>query len=188
LHESPATITIPLMILAVLSALGGFLGLPEIFGDHSWISAYLNPVFSANPGIIHYESTSVEWNIIFVSITAFIVIIYFANQYYNRRKVAVDIDASKANMFYRLSYHKFYVDELYNYVIVKPLEAMGDFFGTVVEHTIIDGIVNGLGALSLYLASQFRKLQTGNIGFYVFAMVIAIIVILIFGLGKMNAF
>ena len=69
---------------------------------------------------------------------------------------------------------------------MKYPASIGYLFSNVFEKNVIDGIVNGLGSTTVYLSSQLRKIQTGNIGFYVFAMVAGIILMLLFGLAKMN--
>jgi NADH-quinone oxidoreductase subunit L len=189
LHESPSSMTVPLIILAVLSAFGGFLGLPEIFGDSNWIHHYLAPVFSQNIRIMEpTDSSTVEWLITITSVVVLSLVLWLAYRRYVLKKVATTINEEELSFFYRLSYRKFYVDELYESVMVKPVEAIGDFFGNVFDKNVIDGIVNGLGSTAVYFSSQLRKIQTGNIGFYVFAMVAGIILMLLFGLAKMNVF
>jgi NADH-quinone oxidoreductase subunit L len=189
LHESPRSITIPLIILAILSAIGGFFGLPEIFGDHNWIHHYLSPVFSQNPRLLeHSESATLEIFLGVGSLILLLVILWLAYQRYALKKVATTINEEKLPFFYKLSFHKFYVDELYEKVIVIPIEAIGDFFSRAIEKNVIDGAVNGLGNLTVYLSTQLRRLQTGNIGFYVFAMVIGMVLLMLFGLAKLNVF
>lgn len=189
LHESPPSITFPLIILAFFAAVGGFFGLPEIFGDHNWIHHYLAPVFSQNTRIMaHADSMMIEWLLVGFSLLVLTAVVWLAYQRFALRKVAVEMNESKLPLLYKLSYRKFYVDELYEFAIVKPLEALGNFFTGAVDKKLIDGTVNGFGHAAIYLGSLFRKIQTGNIGFYLFAMVAGIILMLIFGLAKLNAF
>lgn len=189
LHESPGSITMPLMILAVLAAIGGFFGIPEIFGDHNWIHHYLAPVFSQNPRIMaHADSEMIEWLLVIFSIVILPVVLWMAYRRYALRKVVSTVNEEQVPFFYKLSFHKFYVDEIYQKGIVAPLQAMGDFFSGIFEKNVIDGAVNGLGNFTVYLGSRFRRIQTGNIGFYVFVMVAGIIIMLLFGLAKLNVF
>jgi len=83
-----------------------------------------------------------------------------------------------------LSYHKFYIDEIYDWLIRKPLDTLSVFFYKVVDLLAIDGLVNGLGKLSIKSSKGLRLLQSGNVGFYIFMMVAGIIAILIFSLVK----
>ncbi|MGB3075706.1 MAG: NADH-quinone oxidoreductase subunit L, partial [Chitinophagales bacterium] len=189
LHESPRSITLPLTILAVFAALGGFLGMPEIFTEHNWIHEYLSPVFNQNTRIMaHPDTAMIEWLLVAFSIIVLLLVMWMAYQRYAVKKVAAVVNEDKLPFFYKLSYHKFYVDELYESIVVKPLGIIGDFFTNTIEKNIIDGTVNGMGNFTIYLGSQFRKIQTGNIGFYVFAMVAGIILMLLFGLAKLNVF
>ena len=83
-----------------------------------------------------------------------------------------------------LSYHKFYVDEIYDWLIRKPMDGLSIFFYKVVDLLAIDGLVNGLGKISVRSSKGLRLLQSGNVGFYIFMMVAGIIAILIFSLVK----
>jgi NADH-quinone oxidoreductase subunit L len=86
-----------------------------------------------------------------------------------------------------ISYNKFYIDELYDLIIRKPLDFLSTFFYNVVERLGIDGLVNGLGKGTIETSKGLRLLQTGNVGFYIFIMVLGIIAVLaysIFGLTK----
>lgn len=188
-HESPKVMTVPLMILAVLSAIGGFLGLPALFGNLHWINHYLEPVFASNPRLAeHHESAGLEIAIAVTTIVVIGVIWWACNEKYVKKKVAVQLVESQLPWWYRLSYHKFYVDELYARVVVKPVEWFGDFFRDKFEPNVIDGAVNSMGNLTVWLSGQLRKIQTGNIGFYVLSMVIGMVLLLIYGLSQMNLF
>ena len=65
---------------------------------------------------------------------------------------------------------KFYIDEIYNAVIVKPLHALSEFFYKIFDLQIIDGFVNGAAKTTGYIATQLKSIQTGNVSFYLFAM------------------
>ncbi len=189
LHESPQSMTIPLVVLALFAAIGGFFGLPEIFGDHNWIHHYLAPVFSQNTRIMpHAGSEMVEWLLVAFSILVLIPVMWMSYKRYAVKTVKTALPEEQVSIWYKLSLHKFYVDELNDYGIVKPLGALASLFSGVVERKMIDGTVNGLGSLTLYLSAQFRKIQTGNTGFYVFAMVAGIVLMLFFALAKLNVF
>ena len=83
-----------------------------------------------------------------------------------------------------VSYHKFYIDELYDTIIRKPLDALSVFFYKVIDRLGIDGIVNGLGKGTIEASKGLRLLQTGNVGFYIFMMVVGIISVLMYMLVK----
>ena len=83
-----------------------------------------------------------------------------------------------------LSYHKFYIDEIYDFLIRKPLDGLSVFFYKVIDLLAIDGLVNGLGKVTVRSSKGLRLLQTGNVGYYIFMMVIGIIAILVYSFVK----
>jgi NADH-quinone oxidoreductase subunit L len=189
LHESPATMTIPLIILAILSIVGGLIGVPEVLGGHHELGHYLAPVFKASAAVLPSSelSSSTEWILMGVSVgVALFALIYAYIKYVQNGRVPV-ADTEERPALSSLSYHKFYVDELYDFLIRKPLDFLSTFFYNVVDKMGIDGLVNGLGKGTIETSKGLRLLQTGNVGFYIFVMVLGIIAILlysVFGLTK----
>ncbi len=189
LHESPKSMTIPLLVLMVLSVVGGLLGIPEALGGHHLLGAYLAPIFSDNARIAGSEPSSmVEYSVMLFSLLTVIAIYWYTQQRYAKKAVAKEVNETKMSIWYKLSYHKFYIDELYNSVFVKPLEALSTAFYKVFDKQVIDGAVEGGGSGTVFLSSLLRQLQTGNIGFYVLMMVLGIVAILFFGLVKVGGF
>jgi NADH-quinone oxidoreductase subunit L len=189
LHESPATMTVPLIILAILSIVGGLIGVPEVLGGHHELAHYLAPVFKASTAVLPSSelSSSTEWILMGVSVgVALIALVYAYIKYVQNGTVPV-ADTEERPALTSLSYHKFYVDELYDFLIRKPLDFLSTFFYNVVDKMGIDGLVNGLGKGTIETSKGLRLLQTGNVGFYIFVMVLGIIAILlysVFGLTK----
>ena len=184
LHESPSSMTIPLIVLAVLSIIAGFIGVPHVLGGHHELNAYLTPVFETSRTILgeHELSGSTEWLLMGLSVGgALIAMAYAYSKYVKGAHVPVE-DEQERPFFAHLSYHKFYVDELYDAIIRKPLDALSVFFYKVVDKLGIDGIVNGLGKGTIEASKSFRLLQQGNVGFYIFMMVAGIIAILLYSL------
>jgi NADH-quinone oxidoreductase subunit L len=95
-------------------------------------------------------------------------------------------DGEERGLLATLSYHKFYIDELYDLIIRKPLDALSDFFYKVVDKMGIDGLVNGIGSTPVEASKGLRLLQTGNVGFYIFMMVVSIIAVLAYSLGLLD--
>jgi NADH-quinone oxidoreductase subunit L len=180
LHESPVSMTFPLIVLAVLSTLGGFLGMPEIFHAPHLFSEFLAPViWKANA---HHASHTFEYILIGSSV-AILVLIYILtkNTYVKNQTLPEEDDAIPAGMP-RILTNKYYVDELYHAVITKPLDAISAFAYKFIEGGLIDGLVNGTGKALNGFSGLLRYSQTGNIGGYIFSMVIGIILILLFTL------
>lgn len=178
LHESPKSMTFPLVVLALLTLLGGLMGIPEIFGGHHWLSGWLQPVMQRN--IAHLPPHSTEWLIMGLTIAAFFAAFYFTRQMFYVGQVLPAQNDSQLKRWQLLIAQKYRVDELYESAIRKPLDGLARGFRWV-DEKILDELVNGVGGVVAWSGSQVRRLQTGNIGFYIFGMVIGIILILFFG-------
>ncbi len=184
LHESPVSMTFPLIVLAILSVVGGFIGIPEIFGGHHWLAQYLSPVFeksAALAGEHGHLDHSTEYLLMGVSVAAALIsAVIAAVRYTSKGHVPVE-DAAPRSFFARLSYNKFYVDELYNTLFTKPLDWCSRIFYKIIDVRLIDGLVNGIGRLTVVAGRGLRLLQAGNVGFYLFMMVAGILALLIYG-------
>jgi len=181
LHESPATITIPLIILAVLSTIGGFIGVPESLGGHHWLEHFLSPVFERSAAILTAAPSAdqTEWILMGISVAGALAALGYAYTKYVKNSDMPVADTEERPALVDISYHKFYIDELYDTMIRKPLDTLSVFFYNVIDKLGIDGIVNGLGKGSIEASKGLRLLQTGNVGFYIFMMVVGIISILL---------
>jgi len=178
LHESPSSMTIPLIILAVLSTVGGFIGLPESLGGHNWLGTWLNPLLSPETSVNGGVPSEMLLMGISVSV-AVLALVYAYIKYIKNAQVPVE-DTEERSFGANLSYHKFYIDELYDAIIRKPLDALSGFLYNVVERLGIDGIVESIGKGPIEASKGLRLLQTGNVGFYIFMMVVGIIAVLVY--------
>jgi NADH-quinone oxidoreductase subunit L len=182
-HESPKVMTIPLIILAVLSTVGGFVGIPESLGGKSLIAGFLYPVFSiAESRIIPEISSGSLSELMLMGITVVVVIasIVYARNKYVAHKDLPQEEGEKLPSIQKIIYHKYYVDEFYTAIITRPLDRLSSFSGRVIEKKIIDNIVNACGRFTQWVGNKLRILQTGNVDFYLFAMVIGIVLILFY--------
>jgi NADH-quinone oxidoreductase subunit L len=108
-----------------------------------------------------------------------LVMIFIAYSLYVRSKRVPTPEGVALNGAHKLVYNKYYVDELYQNIIVKPLYFLSKAFDSVVERLFIDNIVNGTGRAITWSSKNLRLIQTGNTGFYILAMVVSIIVLLV---------
>lgn len=180
LHESPAAITFPLIILAVLSVIGGYVGMPEVFGVPHFLGEYLAPIFAPSAPFLHahHLSHELEWALMGLSSGLVIIVIFFARSKFKQYQ-----DNGVPNTgIAKVLENKWYVDELYDAVIVKPLMILSGFFQDTVERSGIDATVNGVGRGVKWSSRQIRLLQNGQVGFYIFAMVIGMIVLFVISL------
>jgi len=179
LHESPKSMTLPLIILAVLSVVGGFIGIPEVLGGHHFLDEYLKPSFeNSHLRLVHHLSHETEWILMIIAVTVMAIAIYYAHKIYKKDNTLPDAEGSELKPMHKLIYNKYWVDELYEKVITKPLNFISDILHKVVDNQLVDGIVNGFGIAVNGVSGVIRKAQTGNIGFYVFIMVMSIVIIL----------
>jgi NADH-quinone oxidoreductase subunit L len=180
LHESPLSMTFPLMVLAVLSALGGLLNLPHIFGGHSKLAEFLSPIITGKSEVAAVDS-STEMMLMAVSVGAALLALGLAYYYYMMKKSRPVSDTQQAGI-QKLVYNKYYIDEIYNAGIVKPVNFLSGFFYKVIDSLGIDGLVNNTGNLVKGLANEARLFQSGATGQYLFVMVISIAALLIYSL------
>lgn len=178
LHESPPAITFPLIILALLSVIGGWIGIPEIFmhGGHR-LEAFLEPVFAQSNKIAakHEISHGTEYLLMAVSVIGALVALIYAWKKFSSYRREVEEEGG----FGKLLANKWYIDEVYDSIVVKPVQRLGNFFGNVLEKGLIDGLVNGVGRAVNYGSRQIRLLQSGQVGTYVLLMVFGILMLFI---------
>jgi len=178
LHESPFAITFPLVVLAVLAGTGGFLGIPEVFAKNAnWLQSYLAPIFDVSTKLQHAPPAESSNEIVLMAVTSVIIVAVSVWAYVKFK----DYKASgeEATGFARILANKWYVDEIYDAVIVKPLDALAGLLKNVVEKSGIDGVVNGVGRLVQYSSRQIRLLQSGMVGSYILFMVLSIVVLFV---------
>jgi NADH-quinone oxidoreductase subunit L len=177
IHESPKSMTIPLIVLAVLSAIGGIIGIPESLGGTHWLSQWLSPVINHHSAAPDHATEYMLMGITVVGVVISILVAY--NRYIKQAHVPLP-DAGNRSALAKLSYNKFYFDEIYDAIIRKPLDLLSGFFYRIVDTKIIDGIVNGLGWSATEASKGLRLVQSGNVGFYIFMMVVGIISLLLY--------
>jgi len=172
LHESPALMTVPLIILAVLAALGGFVGIPEVFvkgGDK--LTPFLSSVIETNHEPVSRSTEFFLMGLSGVLVVATIIFTWFRFKNYQPKE---------QKGFGKVLENKWYVDELYDKIIVNPLNKLSGFLNNFFERFIIDGIVNGVGRAVNYSSRQLRLLQSGQVGSYVLLMVLSILLLLLY--------
>ncbi|KGO90404.1 NADH-quinone oxidoreductase subunit L [Flavobacterium suncheonense] len=162
LHESPALITVPLIVLAVLAAIGGAINLP----GNNWLNHYLAPLFKGHEAH-HLDNTA--YMLMGIATVGALIGIGIAYSMYISKKQVPEAD-DKVQGLHKVLANKFYLDEIYMAVIVKPIYALAKFSRDYIEKGL-SNIVFGFGTVADGLALQGKKMQNGNIGFYLFAFV-----------------
>lgn len=186
IHESGDTITKPLIVLAILSVVGGFMGVPEVLGGSHWLNGFLAPVFASSQELVetHHLPHSTEYILMGVVVSLTVVMIVFAYlRYVNKKHVPV-AEGHIVNPLQRVLYNKYYIDQLYDGLIVRPWYWISGKLDTVIEQLGIDRLVNSSGNSVVAGSKAARLLQNGRVGYYIFVMVISIVLILVLGVVK----
>jgi NADH-quinone oxidoreductase subunit L len=183
-HESPWVMLAPLVILAVLSFVGGWVGVPQFMGGHNEVERFLGPVMQSGPAVAGeavsdkdattshageatQENTSEEWLLAGASVAAGLLGLLFAYLLYYKRPELPDRITAKMHGIYMMVLHKYYVDEGYGAIFVKPLLALSTtVLWRGIDQGVIDGLVNGAGTASQGVGGELRRMQSGNIRSY----------------------
>ena len=186
LHESPSSMTLPLIALAVLSAIGGFIGFPEVFNLPHSLNEFLNPIFAGSKSVlptfgeVHVDH-SMELILMGASVLVAVVAIVFAFVTFGKGKNVPEADAEISGLK-KVVYDKYYIDEFYNKIFVDPISYLSKILGEVFDTKVLDGAVNGVGKLVEGSSKIFKKIQVGSTGLYLLFMTVGIILILGIGL------
>ncbi|AWG24872.1 NADH-quinone oxidoreductase subunit L [Flavobacterium kingsejongi] len=166
LHESPALITFPLIVLAILALFGGMISLP----NNSWLNDYLAPLF-VTPRL-HHHLDSQAYMLMGIAVVGALIGIGIAYVNYIKKGMVPEPD-SKITGFSKVLYNKFYVDEIYDAIIVKPIYAVSGLLKNYVEPAL-SGFIFGLGKLTNGIGTQGKAIQNGSVGFYLFVFVLGV--------------
>jgi len=168
IHESPAAMTVPLVVLAVLSVIGGFVGIPEVFmHGGEMLTQFLSPVIAPPSRVEVTHSTE----LLLMALTTIVAVVAIAiawMRYKNYRE-------EQPTAIGKFLQNKWYVDELYDRIIVRPVMKLGVIANNYFERSGIDAMVNGVGKMVNYGSRQLRWLQSGQIGSYVLLMVVSML-------------
>ena len=177
LHESPPSMTFPLIVLAILSVAGGLLGLPEFWHMPNWMAHNLEPLnIRKNPSVLDHTT---EWMLMGLAVAGALAAIYATYMVYMKSKVMPPEKEEQLKPWQRLVYNKYYVDEIYDTLIRKPLDGLSSLFHKFFDIEIIDGIVNGVGSSVKFIGASVRFFQAGNIGFYIMSMAMGVVLIIL---------
>jgi len=188
LHEAPASMTLPLVILAALSVVAGFLGLPKVLAENgSRFAAMLEPVLpklATAEGAAHELSHSVEWLLIGASVLVAVAGLLVGWSWYGRGQGAVPgrIAAAWPGL-YALVAEKFRIDELYDVLFVRPFDALCRGLWKVVDVLIIDGVLNASAFFVELAGDLLRFLQTGNVRNYALSLFLGLVGLLLLVIG-----
>jgi NADH-quinone oxidoreductase subunit L len=184
-HESPLVMTVPLMVLALLSITGGWVGVPAFLGGHDEIGEFLAPVFANGSAPAEVVSHGLELGLATISVLVALGGLFVAYVLYYKKPLIASSYAAKFPALYRIVSNKFYIDEIYQAIIVTPLLMFSRLIlGTLVDGGLVNGSGFAAGASTRGLGSLVRRIQSGNIRSYAGWLALgaaAVIIVMIFG-------
>jgi len=181
IHESPPVMTIPLMILAFLSIVGGFVGIPIIAGGHKFKEFLMPSITPVGHG--GHPPVSLEIGLMAFSMAVAGIGIYTAYKLYMLRPDLPGWLAEKFKVPYDLIYNKYYVDEIYDTIVVEPIKDGSTLLWTQVDDKVVDGAVNGSASTVAWLSAHLRRLETGFLQNYALAIVLGVTLVVGYLLG-----
>ena len=173
LHESPALITFPLIVLGILSLIGGLISLP----GNSWLNHYLEPIF-INVGREEHVFGNTEYILMAVAVLGGLIGIALAYSKYIKNN-SVPVADEQITGFSKILYNKLYVDEFYTAILVTPINKLALFFKNTVEVALAQSIT-GLANVTNLIGVAGQRVQSGSVGLYLFSFVIGVVGILIY--------
>lgn len=175
LHESPKSMTFPLIILAVLSVIAGFIGFPHALGDAIGVPNIFDHFLEETVAPLHAEiSLNTELALMGATTVLILITIFIAKVLFIDKKNIPLSDEEPMSLSKEIVYHKFYVDEIYQVFVVKSLYGISAFINKIVEQFALKNIVDGVGKVVVGLGSVLRYSQVGTISLYIVFMVFAI--------------
>jgi NADH-quinone oxidoreductase subunit L len=182
-HESPWVMTLPLIVLAIGSIFTGWLGAPEYLWGSRW-EGWLAPIFGAVHEV-HANAGELEIYLTLLTIALVLIAILLAYYFYGRpSRVPERLAQLAGGVPYRISLNKYYVDEIYDFVIVRPFTAISAWLARIFDPWVIDGAVNGIGQTARGLSSLWRGMQTGNVQDYLVGFLVGTLALLAYYLGQ----
>jgi NADH-quinone oxidoreductase subunit L len=182
LHESPQTMTLPLVVLSLGSIFAGWLGAPEYLWG-SWWQRWFTPVFGAPQA--HHGSVESEILVTAATLALAGMAIYLAYARYGRQGAVISQDAAgRGSALYRVLLNKYYIDELYDRALVRPFTAGSNWLARVFDPQVIDGIANGIAGSARRTSVLWQRLQTGNVQHYLVGFLVGILALLGYYIGQ----
>ena len=161
-QETSVVMWLPLVILAILSVSSGWLGIPEVLGGNNILHHYLEPVLVS---VAHPDDHILE--LILMSVTTGMMFLAMFVAYYLYRNghgiITLALTAGVLNPLYKLSFHKYWLDELYSSLFVKPGHRLAIFVHKIIDVKMIDGLINNLGQGLMSIATTTSNSMTGNV-------------------------
>jgi NADH-quinone oxidoreductase subunit L len=188
LHDAPPAMAIVLIVLAIGSVVAGFIGVPHALGGHNVIEGFLEPSFHA-PGLhaaaetapaaeASHANTTLELGLMLFSVLVAAAGIGLATMIYLRKPELASAWAARVSGAYRLLLNKYYVDEVYDAIVVQPIKRVSSvLLWRGIDAGLIDGTVNAVGLAVRGWSAVLRRLQTGSVRAYAMSLFVGVVAI-----------
>ena len=182
LDESPKVMTMPLVVLAVLSIIGGWIRIPHVLGGGAWFENFLAPVLASASGASQeaggHADASLEYILMAVAAVLVLVSIYAAYNLYVKNPARAGSLRQSLSGLHKAVYNKYWVDEFYGATIVRPVVNGSIFLWKIADVLIIDGVANGLARLVGDMSETFRRMQAGYLRGYLTVFLIGVVLVI----------
>ena len=182
LHESPPTMIVPLVVLAALSVVGGWVGLPLLAGGHPferWLAPSVESAAGAHgEAAAHAMSAGGEWLLMALSVAVALAGIALAVRAYLQDPEIAGRLRERLRVVHAVVFHKYWVDEIYDALVVSPIYRLSRWLWRVWDVKVVDGTVNGVGFTFEGVSAVLRLFQTGFVGTYALIFTIGVAVLL----------
>jgi NADH-quinone oxidoreductase subunit L len=179
IHESPKSMTVPMSVLAILSVIGGAIGVPAALGGSNRIEHFLEPIMHHAGGHGHH-SVSTEYLLMLISVLIVFIGIGLAyTMYVRKRHIPAEL-AVKFKWLYTAMLNKWYVDEVYGVLFVRPLHALSTFLWKGFDVRVIDGAVNGVAHAVGWCGSRLRIVQSGYVQAYAISFLFGAMLLVVY--------
>lgn len=189
LHENPWTITLPLVVLAILATVGGYISMPHgiaaLFGHEgeNFITEWLHPVLSTAQQVMNaghaeaVENGALEWGLMATSTAVMVVMSLFAISLYRKGPQGGESIAKSFGGLYNLVLDKWRIDELYNVILYCPLKRLADFCYQIGDRFVIEGLVNDLPRSIYVVTTVMSDAQQGLVRGYLKFIFVGLLII-----------
>jgi len=179
-HESPPIMTIPMIVLAVLSVIGGYVGIPHVLGGHNYFHEFLSPVFKIYENLPHGEgSEKLELLLMALSVAVALFGIFLAFNLYLRNPELPKKLSEKWAKAYKILWNKYYVDEIYGFIFVEGSKGFGRILWHNFDEAVIDRTVNWIGSLMKVMGAGLRLFQTGFVRDYIVGILVGALILML---------
>jgi NADH-quinone oxidoreductase subunit L len=181
-HEAPPTMTVPLVILAVLSVLGGLIGIPHSLGGGNSFEQFLSPIFEKaemKMALPYHDASAMEYILMLTSVALAGASILAARHIYLRRTDIASRLAAQFGGVYTMLFNKYYVDEIYDAAIVLPIKKTSEtLLWKGIDVNVIDNTINTGSKFIGFMSEIFRRVQTGVTQTYAIVFLAGILFVL----------